>query len=256
MLIEAELNSLIEYVNIWNGRFNLGLTYHGARSDRAAWGVGNSLITTLKAAPGLIAFEVLYFNGHPPDSHTRVIFRKLSDLIKSNYHILHPADYWRVPGESERIATKTLEEVGLLPILANVSINHDMESEYKLRLKEREPELTESEIDSEWISYCQAVEESKVKALLLEKERLRQSNLTAEQAAREFLDQSISEGIQGEPWKRIPDSGDNRKIIKFWHEGFTAKEIAQRVNRREKTIINRISDLRRDYGEDVVPRRR
>jgi len=234
----------------------LGLTYHGACSDRAAWSVGNSLITTLKAAPGLIAFEVSNYNLQPPDNQTRAIAQKLLDLIKANYHVLHPDEYWRLPGESERIVTKTLDEVGLLPPLARVTVTEEMESEYKLRLKEQEPELTESEIDSEWTSYCQAVEESKAKARLMEKERLRQSNLTAEQAAREFLDQSISKGTQGEPWKRIPDIGNNRMILKLWHEGYTAGEIAHRVNKSEKTIRNRLSDWRRDYGDGVVPRRR
>jgi hypothetical protein len=60
------------------------------------------------------------------------------------------------------------------------------------------------------------------------------------------------------PWENIPDVGWNRKAVELWHAGYTAKEIAERIDRdlTSKTILNVISNLRRIYSTDVVPERR
>jgi DNA-binding CsgD family transcriptional regulator len=42
----------------------------------------------------------------------------------------------------------------------------------------------------------------------------------------------------------------------LWAEGYTAKQIALRTGRTEKRILNRVTMMRKTYGEQLVPRRK
>jgi hypothetical protein len=65
------------------------------------------------------------------------------------------------------------------------------------------------------------------------------------------------DGDAPKPWEIIPDVGWNRKAVELWHAGYKAGEIAAKIgNLTAKTVYNRLSDLRRIYGTDVVPERR
>jgi hypothetical protein len=51
-------------------------------------------------------------------------------------------------------------------------------------------------------------------------------------------------------------SPDESLVLNLWAKGFTAKQIALRTGRTEKTILNRVSLMRKSYGEQLVPRRK
>jgi hypothetical protein len=55
------------------------------------------------------------------------------------------------------------------------------------------------------------------------------------------------------PWMQIPDVGWHRRALELWWRGYTVTEIAAMLDRRPKTIGNRLSDLRRTHGLDIVP---
>jgi DNA-binding CsgD family transcriptional regulator len=58
--------------------------------------------------------------------------------------------------------------------------------------------------------------------------------------------------------KSMPGSltpGDAR-LLEMWADGCTARQIAKRTDRSEKTVLNRLSWLRKAHGEQVVPRRK
>ena len=57
------------------------------------------------------------------------------------------------------------------------------------------------------------------------------------------------------PWDLITDERD-REIVRLWQDGHMAKEIAHKLSCREHTVENRISALRKQYGEEIVPLRR
>lgn len=59
-----------------------------------------------------------------------------------------------------------------------------------------------------------------------------------------------------EVWMDIPDVGANRDILRHWHQGLTCEQIAVRVSLTEKTVLNRIHKLRKQYGNEVVPYRK
>ncbi len=59
-----------------------------------------------------------------------------------------------------------------------------------------------------------------------------------------------------EVWMSIPDVGANRDILRHWHQGLTCEQIAVRVSLTEKTVLNRINKLRKQYGNEVVPYRK
>jgi len=49
---------------------------------------------------------------------------------------------------------------------------------------------------------------------------------------------------------------DQQELIRLWQSGQTAKEIAFRTSKTEKTILNQLTLLRKSLGEEQVPRRR
>ena len=51
-------------------------------------------------------------------------------------------------------------------------------------------------------------------------------------------------------------SQDESLVLDLWAKGHTAKQIARRMGRTEKTILNKLTLMRKAYGEQLVPRRR
>ena len=51
-------------------------------------------------------------------------------------------------------------------------------------------------------------------------------------------------------------SQDESQLLDLWAKGYTAKQIALRTGRTEKTILNRLTLMRKTYGEQLVPRRK
>jgi len=56
-------------------------------------------------------------------------------------------------------------------------------------------------------------------------------------------------------WEKVPE-GQNRDMVRLWCSGLSAKEIGRKLGYADKTVHNRLSDLRTTYGDEVVPRRR
>lgn len=59
-----------------------------------------------------------------------------------------------------------------------------------------------------------------------------------------------------EIWLSIPDIGANREILRHWHKGLTCDQIAVRVSLSPKTVLNRVNQLRKEHGAEVVPYRK
>ncbi|OGN78405.1 MAG: hypothetical protein A2X26_01410 [Chloroflexi bacterium GWC2_49_37] len=56
-------------------------------------------------------------------------------------------------------------------------------------------------------------------------------------------------------WLTIPDRGWDRECIRLWHRGLTSKDIGRRLEKTDKTILNRLNQLRNEFGEQAVPYR-
>jgi hypothetical protein len=56
-------------------------------------------------------------------------------------------------------------------------------------------------------------------------------------------------------WLTIPDKGWDRECIRLWHRGLTCKDIGRRLEKTDKTILNRLNQLRKEFGEQTVPYR-
>ncbi len=57
-------------------------------------------------------------------------------------------------------------------------------------------------------------------------------------------------------WTLIPDKGYDRELLKLWHKGYTAQNISNRINVEPQTVYNRLGELRKVYGDAIVPYRR
>ena len=62
-----------------------------------------------------------------------------------------------------------------------------------------------------------------------------------------------NEDIKSEEY--IPSQHESM-VLDLWAKGYTAKQIALRTGRTEKTILNRVTLMRKTYGEQLVPRHR
>ena len=56
--------------------------------------------------------------------------------------------------------------------------------------------------------------------------------------------------------KEVSLSRENQELLRLWSAGLTAKEIGTRTGKTEKTVLNRLSLLRRAFGQERVPRRK
>jgi hypothetical protein len=66
----------------------------------------------------------------------------------------------------------------------------------------------------------------------------------------------INNQTPDKPWLSIPNVGANQEIIRYWHQGLTCTQIGIRVGLTEKTVLNKIHQLRKEYGKQIVPYRK
>ncbi len=60
--------------------------------------------------------------------------------------------------------------------------------------------------------------------------------------------------ISLKPWELIPDHGWDRQVLELWHEGFTCPEIQRKTHvASAERIRNRLTELRNQYGENIIP---
>jgi hypothetical protein len=71
----------------------------------------------------------------------------------------------------------------------------------------------------------------------------------------EFNRDIPNENGDEDPVEHSPSQGESL-VLDLWAKGHTAKQIALRMGRTEKTILNKLTLMRRAYGEQLVPRRR
>jgi len=71
----------------------------------------------------------------------------------------------------------------------------------------------------------------------------------------DVMDLQIREPKEFPPkyWLEIDDNNWDRKLLELWWGLNSCKEIAKEVGRTEKRVLNRLSKLRADYGEEKVP---
>jgi len=56
------------------------------------------------------------------------------------------------------------------------------------------------------------------------------------------------------PWERIEDKMWDREAVQLWHAGYTCKQIMRKMGKAgEERIRNRLSELRKEHGDEVVP---
>jgi hypothetical protein len=72
----------------------------------------------------------------------------------------------------------------------------------------------------------------------------------------EVTDRDIPNGNEDLDQVGYSPSQDEGLVLDLWAKGHTAKQIALRTGRTEKTILNRVTLMRKAYGEQLVPRRR
>ncbi|MFQ5796024.1 MAG: helix-turn-helix transcriptional regulator [Candidatus Bipolaricaulia bacterium] len=73
--------------------------------------------------------------------------------------------------------------------------------------------------------------------------------------AEEKVSPSEEQSTEDKPWKKIPDLRQDRKLVKLWHDGLPMKKIGKKLGMSPKTVRNRLSELRKIYGEEIVPYR-
>ena len=60
----------------------------------------------------------------------------------------------------------------------------------------------------------------------------------------------------GDPWELVPDHLWDRQALRLWWDGLTCPEIGRRLSQAPKTVRNRLTMLRKEYGTEIVPTNR
>jgi len=90
----------------------------------------------------------------------------------------------------------------------------------------------------------------------IQSELLRSSMLKTYEGNPEELIRNIPNINRDIDQGELVPSQDESLVLDLWMKGYTAKQIALQTGRTEKTILNRVTLLRKTYGEQLVPRRR
>jgi hypothetical protein len=59
--------------------------------------------------------------------------------------------------------------------------------------------------------------------------------------------------VADRPWELITDNAWDRLLIELWWMDYPSTHIARRVGVASRTVINRLSELRKIYGKSIVP---
>jgi hypothetical protein len=58
-----------------------------------------------------------------------------------------------------------------------------------------------------------------------------------------------------QPWHQVPEHLWDRRALELWWAGHSHKEIGQQLSQAPKTIRNRLAQLRKEFGPQIVPLR-
>ena len=58
-----------------------------------------------------------------------------------------------------------------------------------------------------------------------------------------------------QPWHQVPEHLWDRKAVELWWAGHSQKEIGQELSQAPKTVRNRLAQLRKEFGPQIVPLR-
>jgi hypothetical protein len=58
-----------------------------------------------------------------------------------------------------------------------------------------------------------------------------------------------------QPWQRLPEHLWDRQAVELWWAGHSHKEIGQQLSQAPKTVRNRLAQLRKAFGPQIVPLR-
>jgi len=56
-----------------------------------------------------------------------------------------------------------------------------------------------------------------------------------------------------EPWQMVPDAGWDREAARLWYKGNSYREIGALLAEEPGTVANKITELRKQYGEQAIP---
>ena len=77
------------------------------------------------------------------------------------------------------------------------------------------------------------------------------SNRLRNEIQSQILENKVT--IRNDLWELVPNKKWYRQALKLWHEGLTAAQISKRLGISTGRIYNLFSNLRKEYGDEIVP---
>ena len=155
MLLKANVTDLAKAVNKWNGDYSLGLRDLGAMSDKAAWGIGNRIVTAEQLTPirgePMARIELDDYRWESPNAEVNAVWPKLQASLKTHFEEL-PLPFYP-PGETDRIVQKTSQSMKTRAAYPDRPLTQEEMAEIRNTAKgewERERERRAKITETEW----------------------------------------------------------------------------------------------------------
>ena len=180
MLLETNIKKLIEYVALWNQVYSLDLMIYNQDEKYVVWTVGNLLITGIQIAPERVLIEFDNFDLQGANNKAREASRKIIQLLQQSFPVDNTKTASRVYGVMTRQAERFTR---IIPAFSGyTSLDAETEAEFRVRMREKHPDITDKELNDLWIDFCERMEQQRAK----KNEQERRRGLTADEAAKEW----------------------------------------------------------------------
>ena len=212
-ILSISLNDAIRNVRNWA----TDLTWHACKNGIAVWSVGNLLIALRRRAEAETQIECLKFRADNDAT--------LTDADKSWVNVLHEFDSAKMiqpkPSIENYLPQSFYARFNIAPVETAEQAAAAYLAHFDLPGAPREITLTQ--------------------------------DAATTMSNEPQPEQGKSEHKELQPWEKIPDHAWDKQALKLWWEGFTCPEIGLQVNVTGDRVRNRLSELRKEHGEEIVP---
>ncbi|MBN1992833.1 MAG: hypothetical protein JW953_09010 [Anaerolineae bacterium] len=178
--LKANLHDVIQLVNLWNKKYALHLKIAEEIDRGCAWEIDNVLIEVWRVIDEKTQIELNRYKKTTPTLEAITSWRKIISLF-AEIGLIELGSVQSL-SDSQVAQEMVIDEFVTYPLLKEWVENPISETEYKTELRNREPGITEGELNERWRAWCQLIDQFRKKV----NERDELGRITSDEAALQF----------------------------------------------------------------------